>query len=105
MSGMIGLIEQHRPRLLELCRQYDVRRLDLFGSALRADYAPERSYLDFVVEFNNFTVDTAADRYLGLIFDLEDLFGGRIDLLSDPAIRNPYFKRIVDNTGVPLYAA
>ena len=102
---MTDLIEQRRPQLLALCRKYNVRRLDLIGSALRDDFDPDRSDLDFVVEFNDFNVDNAADRYLGLLVDLEDLFVRKIDLVSYPAIRNPYFKRIVDNTRVPLYAA
>jgi len=99
------LIEQHRPQLLALCRKYDVRRLDLIGSAARDDFDAARSDLDFVVEFNNFTVANAADRYLGLMVDLEDLFGRKIDLVSYRAIRNPYFKQVVDNTRVMLYAA
>jgi predicted nucleotidyltransferase len=103
---MIDLIEQNRAKLLQLCRQYNVRQLDLFGSAVRADYDASLSDLDFIVEFNNFNIDNAADRYLGLLVDLEDLFPGRkIDLVSYRAIRNPYFKQVVDQTRVLLYAA
>jgi predicted nucleotidyltransferase len=105
MMAMLDLIEHARDRLLELCRKYAVKRLALFGSALRADFDPATSDLDFVVEFSNFTVENAADRYLGLLVDLEDLFGREIDLVSYPAIRNPYFKQVVDQTRVSLYAA
>jgi hypothetical protein len=92
-------------RLSELCRRYDVRRLDVFGSALSEHFDPDRSDLDFIVEFNQFTIANAADRYLGLMVDLEDLFGRKIDLVSYRAIRNPYFKEVVDRTRVQLYAA
>jgi predicted nucleotidyltransferase len=102
---MHPIIEQRRQQLRELCQKYDVCRLDIFGSALREDFQPDRSDLDFIVEFNNFTVHNAADRYLGLMVDLEDLFGRKIDLVSYRAIRNPYFKQIVDQTRVVLYAA
>jgi predicted nucleotidyltransferase len=105
LARVNDLIEQHRSQLLELCHKYDVRRLDLFGSATRGDFDPINSDLDFIVEFNNFNVDNAADRYLGLLVDLEDLFGRRIDLVSYRAIRNPYFKQIVNDTRVTLYAA
>ena len=44
-------IEQKREQLAELCRQHRVQRLALFGSALREDFDPERSDLDFLVEF------------------------------------------------------
>jgi uncharacterized protein len=102
---MIALIEQHREELLALCRQYGVRRLDLFGSATRDDFNVANSDLDFLVEFNNFTPDNAADRYFGMLEDLEDLFGRKVDLVSSRAIRNPYFRQVVDQTRVPLYAA
>ncbi|HEX4797353.1 MAG TPA: nucleotidyltransferase domain-containing protein [Humisphaera sp.] len=102
---MIDLIEQHREQLLALCRTYDVRRLDLFGSAVRADFNPEDSDLDFVVEFNNFTIHNAADRYFDLLFDLEALFGRKIDLIIESSIRNPYLRKSIEADRVNLYAA
>lgn len=102
---MIDLIERHRKQLDDLCRAYDVRRLDMIGSAVRGGFDPERSDLDFVVEFNNFTVSRAADRFFGLLVDLESLFGRSVDLISYRAIRNPVFKQIVDESRVELYAA
>jgi uncharacterized protein len=102
---MIDLVEKNRPQLEALCRKYDVRRLDLFGSGSREDFDPVKSDLDFVVEFNDFSIANAFDRYFGLIVDLEDLFGRRVDLVSYRAIRNPYFKQILDQTRVTRYAA
>jgi predicted nucleotidyltransferase len=102
---MIDLVEQHRSDLLSLCRKYDVHRLDVFGSAAQGDFDPTRSDLDFLVEFNNFTVHNAFDRFFGLKIDLEDLFRKEIDLVSYRAIRNPFFKQVVDNTRVTVYAA
>jgi uncharacterized protein len=102
---MHSLLEQHRHELLELCQKHDVRRLDVFGSAARDDFDVQRSDLDFLVEFNNFTIHNAADRYFDLLFDLEALFGRKIDLVSDAAIRNPYLRRSVDSDRINLYAA
>jgi uncharacterized protein len=102
---MFPEIEQHREQLTQLCRKYGVRCLDVFGSAIRANFDPVLSDIDFTVEFDDFTVENAADRYLGLLVDLEDLFGRRVDLVSYPAIRNPYFKKVVDETRIRLYAA
>ena len=36
---MLPLIEQHRTEIEALCRKYGVKRLDLFGSAARGDFA------------------------------------------------------------------
>jgi predicted nucleotidyltransferase len=102
---MTNLIEQNRESLVALCQKYDVARLDIFGSAVRADFDLARSDLDFGVEFNNFTVDNAADRYFDLLFDLEKLFNRKIDLVSDSAIRNPFFRKAVDGERINLYAA
>ena len=101
---MLDLIEQHRSELFRLCVRYGVARLSLFGSGLGAEFG-EDSDLDFVVEFSALKLEDAADRYLGLLVDLEDLFGRKIDLVSYRAIRNPYFKEAVDRTRVQLYAA
>jgi predicted nucleotidyltransferase len=40
-----------------------------------------------------------------LLEALESLFGRSIDLVVDSAIRNPYFRRSVDQTKASLYAA
>ena len=102
---MTELVTEKQGQLEELCRRYCVRRLDLMGSAARGDFDAGRSDLDFVVEFDRLTVEDAADRFLGLLVDLEDLFGRKIDLISYTSIRNPWFKREVDRTRQLLYAA
>jgi predicted nucleotidyltransferase len=102
---MIALIEKHRLKITALCEKYAVERLGIFGSATRLDFNDATSDLDFLVEFHNLQPENAADRYLGLLVDLEDLFERKIDLVSYRAIRNPYFKEIVDSTRVLLYAA
>jgi predicted nucleotidyltransferase len=99
------LIQSHGPQLRDLCQRYNVRRLDLFGSAARDDFDERRSDVDLLVEFVDLTVTNAADRYLGLMVDLEDLLGRPVDLVSATSIRNPYFREELQRTRVPLYAA
>jgi predicted nucleotidyltransferase len=49
---MIAVIAQHRQELRDLSRRFGVRRLEVFGSAVRrADFDPARSDIDFLVEF------------------------------------------------------
>jgi uncharacterized protein len=102
---MLHLIEPYRPAIAELCRKYRVSRLDLFGSATRPDFDPDKSDLDFLVRFDDLNFSDASRRYFGLIEDLERLLGRKVDLVSDRAIRNPYFRQEVDRTRVTLYAA
>jgi hypothetical protein len=102
---MIDLLEKHRPDFQALCAKYGVARLDVIGSAARTDFREADSDLDFVVVFSDLNPSNAADRYFGLLADLEDLFGRKIDLISYTAIRNPYFKQVIDRTRILLYAA
>ncbi len=102
---MQSIVDQNRPELARLCERHRVKQLGLIGSALRTDFDAVSSDLDFVVEFDHLTTVDAADRYFGLLADLEDLFQRRIDLVSYTAIRNPFFRQVVDRTRVTLYAA
>lgn len=103
---MLSLIEQNRDQLVELCRRFHVRRLELFGSAaLRDRFDPDRSDLDFLVVFDAAPPRDSADRYFGLLAALEDLFGRHIDLVELEAIRNPYFREGIQRSRTPLYAA
>lgn len=103
-TSLSTALEAKRGALAALCRKYRVARLDLFGSGTTADWRPSESDLDFVVVFHSSPSETLADRYLGLAEGLEDLFGRPVDLLTERAIRNPYFRRAVDATRTPIYA-
>ncbi len=98
-------VQDHREHIGELCRRHAVRRLSLFGSAVRDDFDPEQSDLDFLVEFEPMPPHRHADAYFGLLADLEALFGRRVDLVESAALRNPYRRREIEATQVLLHAA
>ncbi len=98
-------IEQKREQITQLCRQFHVRRLALFGSALGSDFDTERSDFDFVVEFETLSPGTYAKTYFGLIAELERLLGRRVDLVEEGSIRNPYFRQEIEARQDTLYAA
>jgi len=98
-------IESRRSGIADLCRRYGVRTLYLFGSAATAAWDSSRSDFDFIVSFLPRPRESIADRYLGLANGLEAILGRPVDLLTENAVRNPYFRRNVDATRVALYAA
>ncbi len=98
-------VQEKREQIAELCRQYRVRRLALFGSALRDDFDPQNSDLDFVVEFEPLPSGAYANTYFGLIEALERLFKRRVDLVESGAVRNPYFQQEIEAHQETLYAA
>jgi len=103
---MIADILSRREELRELCRRFHVRRLDLFGSAARGDFAPERSDLDFVVEFDRHAPEALSLRtYLGFKESLEALFGRSVDLVEPGAMRNPYLKASIERSREPVFEA
>jgi predicted nucleotidyltransferase len=102
---MHEIIEQHRPQIEALCRRFRVRRLELFGSAARADFDPRKSDADFLVELDELPPGTAADAYFGLLHALEDLLARRVDLVMTRAVKNPYFFEAIQPDRTLLYAA
>jgi uncharacterized protein len=102
---MIDEIALHREEFQALCRRFHVRRLDLFGSAARGDFDPERSDVDFIVEFERDMPLHPFDAYFGLKEGLETLVGRRVDLVMPGAIKNPYRKARIEQDRETVYAA
>jgi predicted nucleotidyltransferase len=102
---MIDLIERRRPELIDLCRQYHVKTLELFGSAADGTFDAARSDLDFLVEFLPEAANSFFHGYFDLKEGLEQLFGRAVDLVMPRAIHNPYFLQAVNQQRRMLYAA
>ena len=75
-----------------LCRRFHVRHLDLFGSATDGRFDAARSDLDFLVAFDDMPEAAYADAYFGLREGLIALFGRAVDLVTEPALENPYLR-------------
>jgi len=103
--NMLKLIEQHQGQIAALCRRHQVKRLELFGSAARGDFDPEKSDLDFFVEFLSYDSPRIADQWFGLQEDLEELLGWKVELTSLRTSKNPYFLQRANQHKVALYAA
>lgn len=102
---MTRVLEGHRPELVELCRKYRVRRLDVFGSAARGDFNEHSSDVDLLVEFDDMPHADRADAYLGFLMAVEALLGRRVDLVELGAVRNPYLRRGIEESRELVYAA
>jgi predicted nucleotidyltransferase len=93
-------------QVADLCRRYDVMRLELFGSAARgADFREGQSDLDFLVEFAPSSRMAPLQQFFGLSSELEALLGRPVDLVERGAIENPYILADIDRSREVVFAA
>ncbi len=102
---MVSIIDAQRSELEALCRKHRVRRLEVFGSAADGTFDPERSDLDFLVEYEQLSPSEHYEAFFGLWEDLQALFHRKVDLVEPHTMRNPYFIKEVNATRKPVYAA
>ncbi|MFA4924867.1 MAG: nucleotidyltransferase family protein [Ignavibacteriaceae bacterium] len=84
---IIEILKSHR----ELLKKYSVIRIGLFGSFSRNE-STKRSDIDLLVEFE----DKSFDNFIDLAFELENIFGRKVDLLTKKGI-SPYIFPLVQN--------
>jgi len=96
-------IEHHRADISVLCREFGVKRLEVFGSATSDRFDPSRSDFDFVVEFEHADTDPRIHiRYIDFSNAMESLLGRPIDLLTDRALK-PRFRAYIQDQRQLVY--
>jgi predicted nucleotidyltransferase len=101
---VIGLLESKRQAIGEVCSRFGVARLEVFGSALREDFAGE-SDLDLLVEFQPMEPYARVDAYFRMRDELRVLLQREVDLVMVGAVKNPYIFREIERTKQLMYAA
>lgn len=98
-------IAQHRADISAICQRYQIRRLEVFGSAARADdFDAERSDADFLVEFSP-AAPADLRRFFGIKSELETLLGRGVDLIEPGAVHNPFVLASINQHREAIYAA
>ncbi len=99
---MMAQVEFHKEQIASFCRERHIRRLAIFGSALRPDFRPD-SDIDLLVEFE-------PDHISGLFGiarmerELSALLGGRKVDLRTPEDLSRYFRQGVLEEAEVQYA-
>jgi predicted nucleotidyltransferase len=102
---MIAALAERRAEIAALCRQFHVRRLEVFGSAARGgDFDPSRSDVDLLVTYlpdhtPNF------GKHLELRDALAKLSGRPVDLVMAGAVENPFIRAGIERSRQALYGA
>ena len=97
------LLARHLPDIAELCKRYGVSHLEIFGSATGADFHPEHSDFDFLVELDAAASGSRARRWTELADALESLLGRPVDLVNPRYIKNRYFLQAVNGSRAVVY--
>jgi uncharacterized protein len=88
-------------KIADLCRQYGVAKLDVFGSA--ATTSNSANDYDFVVELEHDEFVSKARRWISFADGLEKLLGKPVDLVSAASIKNSFFSNSVRATQKSVY--
>jgi predicted nucleotidyltransferase len=103
---VIAQVADNLEAIRALCREFGVARLDVFGSAATGAFDPDRSDVDFLVDY---LPGADLGPWLGRHFELAErlaaLVGRPVDLVMAGGLRNPYFIRAVEASRRALYAA
>lgn len=88
-----------RERLATFCKEHGIRRLAIFGSALRDDFRPD-SDIDVLVEFDHDRIPgllgiARLERELSLLFD-----GQKVDLRTPEDLSRYFRQEIIEEAEV-----
>ncbi len=78
--------------------------MHVFGSVC-TDKFNENSDIDILISFDKLSIEEYTDNYFELHYKLQELFGRKIDLLTDKSLSNPYFIKGLEQTKQLIYAA
>jgi predicted nucleotidyltransferase len=92
----------YKKEINELCVTHKVKTLYAFGSVLNSNFNTN-SDIDLIVDFKDIDVKDYADNYFDLKFSLQKIFKRSVDLLEEQAIKNPYFKQVVNQKKELVY--
>jgi uncharacterized protein len=94
-------IQIPKERITDFCRQHHIRKLAIFGSALRDDFGPD-SDVDVLVEFEPGHVPGLA--FFGIEQELSAILGRKVDL-NTAGFLSPEIREIVLKEAEVQYVA
>jgi len=94
-------IDLPKEKIAEFCKRNHIRKLSLFGSALRGDFRPG-SDIDVLVEFE--TGHVPGLNFFTMEIELSQLLGQKVDL-NTPQFLSRYFRDQVLAESEALYGA
>jgi uncharacterized protein len=91
------VLRERRDEILRIAARHGAHNVRVFGSVARGEAGPE-SDIDLLVDIGSCT---SAWFPIGLIDDLEQLLGRKVDVLTDGGV-SPYLREQIYREAVPL---
>ncbi len=95
--GIQELIEKKKPEILKIAHKHGVEDIKVFGSVARGE-AKENSDVDFLITAGNKVTPWFPG---GLVADLEDLLGRKVDVV-EPKVLRPEIRKNVLHEARPI---
>ncbi|HEX9842968.1 MAG TPA: nucleotidyltransferase family protein [bacterium] len=86
------ILAEKREEILRIARRHGVRQVRVFGSAARGELA-EGSDIDLLIEVEGPTPPWFPG---GLVVELEQLLGRRVDVVEPAALREPLRAQVLE---------
>lgn len=102
---MANFIEEKNEEITATCLRFGIKRLFVFGSALRDDFRPGESDIDLLVEFGPLEVTKLFHAYLDAREAFRKIFQADVDLIMQDAVKNKIILKEIDRTKKLLYGA
>ena len=103
-TDMLAVLHDLHDAIIDLCQQFGVLTLSVFGSAASGEFVTATSDIDFIVELDPPAGMTRFEAFFGLKEALEEALARRVDLVDPSALENPYFAKSVESSRRELYA-
>lgn len=90
------------PRIISIAEKYAIRRISIFGSAIRDDFGP-KSDVDLLIELSHERKYSYFD-ILEIQEQFEKIFLRKVDIVEKNSLRNPFRKESILNSAKEIYA-
>jgi len=97
------LIQKNQTEFSKLCREHNVKTMFAFGSSVTDSFDFNNSDIDLLVVIEEPDPVERGEKLFSLWDKLEAFFNRKVDLLSNPAIRNPFLRQSIENSKVLIY--
>lgn len=98
----LELVLKKKVEITEVCKSFNVERLDLFGSAVNGEFHDTSDY-DFLVRFQSIPLHDYFENFIGFQVALEKLLGRNVDLIEAQTLKNPYLIQSIEKEKLNIY--